>query len=105
MNYFLLADPGGRAIYGLCLRPLSFWDSGFECLLEQERLFRVNIVSFQVVISATGQFLVQKSCSECGVSECDHEAIIIWWPWATRFCCVMKKILFDYVCFYITIGG
>jgi len=28
--YALLADPSGRAVYGVVLRPLACWDFGFE---------------------------------------------------------------------------
>jgi len=80
VNYFLLADPGGRAVGGVCLRSLDFWDCGFESLLNQGRLSLSNVVSFQVEISATGRFLVQRSLRECGVSRCDREATIMWWP-------------------------
>ena len=33
----------------------------------------VNVVSCQVEVSATGRSLVQRSPTECGVSECDVE--------------------------------
>jgi len=81
----------------VCLRPLAFWDCRFESLQEQGRLSLFNVVSFQIEISATGRFLVQ-----CGVSEYDREASIMWWPWPTRVSCVTKKyFLFDNVCFIL----
>jgi hypothetical protein len=55
----------------VCVRSLAFWDYGFESLLEQGRPSLFNVLFFQVEISATGRFLVQRSRSECGVSECD----------------------------------
>jgi len=63
-----------------------------------------NFVPFQVEISALGQFLVQRSRSECDVSECDREASLILWSWPSRVCCVMEKyFLFDDVCSDISI--
>ena len=35
----------------------------------------VSVVCFQVEISASGWSLVQRSLTECGVSECDREAL------------------------------
>jgi len=84
-----------RSLWTRRLRLLSaaacFWDCGFESLLEPGRLFLLNVVSFQVEISATGQFLVQRSRSECGVSEYDRGETSMWWPWSTKVCCFMKK--------------
>jgi hypothetical protein len=34
-------------------------------------------VCCQVEVCATGRFLVQRSPTECGVSECDREALIM----------------------------
>jgi hypothetical protein len=34
----------------------------------------VSVVCCQVEVSATGRSLVQRSPTECGVSECDREA-------------------------------
>ena len=36
-----------------------------------------------------GLSLVQRSPSECGVSECDHVALIMRRSWPTTGCCVM----------------
>jgi hypothetical protein len=38
-------------------------------------------------VSASGWSLVQRSPTECGVSECDREASIMRRPWPTRGCC------------------
>jgi hypothetical protein len=40
-------------------------------------------VCFQVEVSVTGRSLVQRSPTECGVSECDREASIMRRPWPT----------------------
>ena len=43
----------------------------------------VNVVRYQVEVSATGWSLVERSPTECGVSECDREASIMKSPWPT----------------------
>jgi hypothetical protein len=45
----------------------------------------------QVDVSATGRSLVQRSRTECGVSECDREASILRRPWHTKGCCAIGK--------------
>jgi hypothetical protein len=45
------------------------------------------VVCCQVEVSASGWSLVQRSPTECGVSECDREASIMRRPWPTRGCC------------------
>jgi len=84
-----------RSLWTRRLRLLSaaacFWDCGFESLLEVGRLFLLNVVSFQVEISPTGQFLVQRSRSECGVFEGHLEDLIMRRAWPIRDCCATKK--------------
>jgi hypothetical protein len=46
----------------------------------------LSTVYCQVKVSATGWSLVQRSLTECGVSECDGEASIMRRPWPTRGC-------------------
>jgi hypothetical protein len=41
-------------------------------------------------LSASGWSIVQRNPTECGVSECDHEASITRRPWPTRDCCAMQ---------------
>ena len=48
-------------------------------------------VCCQVEVCAMGQSLVQRSSTECGVSECHHEASIMRRPWPTRGCCTMEN--------------
>jgi hypothetical protein len=43
----------------------------------------VSVVFCQVEASASGRSLVQRSSTECGVSECDRESSIIWTLWPT----------------------
>ena len=54
-------------------------------------LSAVSVVCCQVEVSATGRSLVQRSSTECGVSESDREASITRRPWPTRGCCTMEK--------------
>jgi hypothetical protein len=56
----------------------------------------VGVVCCQVEISATSWSLVQRSPTECGVSECDREASIMRRPWPTKGCCAMKKLYVHY---------
>jgi hypothetical protein len=54
----------------------------------------VRVLCCQVEVSATGWSLVQRSPTECGVSECDRVASITRkaWPTPTRGCCAVKYI-------------
>jgi hypothetical protein len=70
----LRADPSGRAVYGVGLRPFACWDCGFESRRGKGCLSLVSVVCCQAEISSTGWSLVQRSPTECGVSECDREA-------------------------------
>ena len=83
------ADPGGRAVKGVGLRPLAFWDCGFESLREHGCLSRVSSLCCQVEVSATGRSLIQGGPNEFCVVECDREASIMRKPWPTGGCCAM----------------
>jgi hypothetical protein len=48
-------------------------------------------VCCQIEVSATGWSLVQRSPTDCGVSECDREASIMKRLWPTRGCCAMGE--------------
>jgi hypothetical protein len=54
--------------------------------------FLASVVCCQVEVSASGQSLVQRSPTECGVSECDREASIMRRTWSTRGCCAIKNV-------------
>jgi len=56
---------------GVGLRPLACWDCGFELRKGHGCLSLVGVVCFQVGVSVTGRSLVQRSPTECGVSECN----------------------------------
>ena len=65
------ADPGGHAFYHVGLRLLACWDREFESRQGLGCLSLMCVVCFQVQDFATGRSPVQRSLTECGVSECD----------------------------------
>ena len=66
------AHPGGRAVYGIGLRPLAYWDCGIESRRRQGCLSLVSVVCCQVEVSASGWSPVQRTPIECNVSEYDQ---------------------------------
>ena len=48
----------------------------------------VTLMCYQVEVSALGWSPVQRNPTECGVSQCDHEASNMSRPWSTRGCCL-----------------
>jgi hypothetical protein len=68
------------------LLPFACLDCGFESLRGHGCLSVVSVLCCQVEVSATGWSLVQRSPTDCGVSECDREASIMWRPWPTGGC-------------------
>jgi hypothetical protein len=58
-----------RAAYCVCVRPLACWVCGFESCLGHGCLSSVNVVFRQVKLYASGRPLVQRSPTDCGVSE------------------------------------
>jgi hypothetical protein len=79
--YMLMADPVGRAVSGVGLRPLACWDCGFESRWGTD-VRRLCVVYCQVKVSATDWSLVQRSPAELDVSQCDREATTVrsLWP-------------------------
>jgi len=69
---------------GVDLLPLSCWNCGFKSCRGHGSLSLVNVVFCQVEVSAPGRSLVQRSPTECVVSQYDREASIIGKPWPTR---------------------
>jgi hypothetical protein len=51
------------------LRPLAYWDCGFESRRRHGCLYLVSVVCCQVEVSASGWSLVQRSPTEYGVSK------------------------------------
>jgi hypothetical protein len=66
-----------RSQWSVGLRPLAYWDCGFESRRGHGCMSLVSAVCCQVEVSATGWSLVQRSRTECGVSECDREALSV----------------------------
>jgi hypothetical protein len=70
-----ITDPSDRAVEVVGLRQLTCWDSGFESHRRFGCLSLVSVTCCEVEISALGRSLVQRSPTECGVSnECDRNA-------------------------------
>ena len=65
------------------MRPLACCDCGFESHRRRGCLSVVSVVPCQVEVSATGRSLVQRSPTDCGLSECDRESSITRRPWPT----------------------
>ena len=84
-SYLLVIIKGRRSEWprGLRrgLRPLACKDFGFECRRGHGRLSLVSVVCCLVEVCTSGWSLVQRSPTECGVSECDREASIMRGPW------------------------
>jgi hypothetical protein len=74
------AGSGGRSVYGVGLRPLNYWDSGFESRRGQGRLSLVSVICCHVEVHGPRLSLVQRSHIECGVSESDLETSTVWMP-------------------------
>jgi hypothetical protein len=51
----------------------------------------VGVVCCQIEVSAKSRSLARRSPTECGVSECDREALIMRRPWPTGGCCAIKN--------------
>jgi hypothetical protein len=64
-----LADPSGRAVWGVGLQPLACWDCGFKSFRGHGCLLWVLCVC-QVEVSTTGWSLVKRSPTDCVVSLC-----------------------------------
>jgi hypothetical protein len=60
----------------------------FKGLIFPDILFYISDL---IQVSALGWSLVQRSPTECGVSECDREASIMMRPWPTGGCCAIRK--------------
>jgi hypothetical protein len=84
----MFAGSIGRAVECVGLQPLDCWDCGFESR-RGHGCFSVTNVSYGSLRPA--ESLVQRSPTECGVSECDHEPSTVRRTWPTGDCCAMVK--------------
>jgi hypothetical protein len=73
------------------LAAACFWECEFQSLRGHRCLSPVSVAFCQVDVSVSGSSPVQRSPTECGVSECDSEAAIMGRPWSARGCCAMIK--------------
>ena len=80
MAWYLVPNPSGRTVQDVGLRPLACWDCGFESRQGHVCLSLVSVVYCHVEFSATGRSFVQRSPTECGVSECDLDISTIRTP-------------------------
>jgi hypothetical protein len=74
-----------------CLRGLKRGSAVFRLLglrvrIPQGAWMSVGVVCCQVEVSATGWSLVQRSPTECGLSECDRVASTMRRPWPSTGC-------------------
>jgi hypothetical protein len=81
-----------RAAWSVGVRQLACWDPGFESRWRHGCLPIAVVVCCQVEVSASGRTLVQKSPTECGVYECDHEASTMRMPYLTRDSRTLKRV-------------
>jgi hypothetical protein len=65
------------------LRPLACWDCVFEPCRRHGCLSLVSVVCCEIEVSVLDRSLVQRSPTDCGVSECDREASTMKRPWLT----------------------
>ena len=67
----ITAVTSGRAVKDVDLRPLVFWDCGFESRRRLGYQSVVSVVRCQLEFSATGRSHVQRRPTRCGMSKCD----------------------------------
>ena len=66
------------------LLPLACWNCGFESRRGHGCLSVVSAVCCQVEVFARGRKFVQRSSTDCGVTECDRGTSIMRRLWPTR---------------------
>ena len=78
----------------------SQWPRGLKRGSAAARLLRLWVLNLPrswkfvwceccVEVSASDWSVVQRSPTDCGVPECDHETSMKWRPWPTGGCCVV----------------
>ena len=51
---YITADPSGRAVEGMDLRPLACWNCGLKCRQGERSLSRLSVMCCQIVVPASG---------------------------------------------------
>jgi hypothetical protein len=73
-------------------RLLAGWVCGFDSRRQHgTSMSAVSVVCYLTDVSASGWSLVQRSPTECGVSEGNTKALITRRPWPTGCCCTLEK--------------
>jgi len=86
------AGPSCRAVESVGLRPLACWGCGLEFRRGHGGLSLVNVVCYQVDISATSWSVVQRSLTDCGASLCVIKKPREWGcPGPLGGCCIKKR--------------
>jgi len=100
---FCIFSPTGPAQCPRCLRCRS---AAARLLGMQVRippghgsLSLVNVVCFQVEVSVTGRTLLQRTATDGGVSECDHESSTMRRPWPNTVDEPWTKKIFHWLCY------
>lgn len=74
----------------MSLRSLDSWDCRFESRQMHGRLSFVSVVFCQVEVSEMAWSLVQRNPTNCGLSDCKHEASLMRRTLPTRGSCTMR---------------
>ena len=69
---------------------LTYWDCEFEYCCGAW-IWLLWVLCYQLQVSASGWSLIQRSPTECSVSECDHEASMARKSWPTRGSRAIKR--------------
>jgi hypothetical protein len=83
LTVVVLIPAAARSNAWVCC-PLTCWNYEFESHHRHKCLSLLSVVCCQVEVSTTGRSLVQRSPSECNVSEGEHTASKMRRPWHTR---------------------
>jgi hypothetical protein len=79
------------------LRELFCWDCRLKSGSVHGCLSLVGVVCCQAEVSDSSPPIVQRSPTECGVSECDREVSTMRRPWPTGCCWAIEKRLIDVI--------
>ena len=76
------ADESGRAIYGVCLRPVACWNCGFESHRKHGCFAVVSVVCCELEVWVSGRLPAQRFPTDCVcvcvVHECGVFVACVW---------------------------